>query len=164
MAYGATFQDQKPALGTNPNPPPGADQLPPKPQGAPGQPQQPIYTQPRSKHGTLAINTTGVVNATREKLATAIWRTAVIDNLSNQWLWVAHAHRFVPPWQWGVVLALDNCVAAFDLDWGLNNLYGPGLPISETNTTPTGFGAYWSVYEESMTPNPGVSVTQWGTF
>jgi hypothetical protein len=43
--------------------------------------------------------------------------TAVVDNLTASWLYVVNAGRFVPPWQYGVIIPFSGTAQAPALRW-----------------------------------------------
>lgn len=110
---------------------------------------------PRHIQRALVAPTSTVTVALRFKSDQAVqWRSAIIDNLSDQWVRIQEGGpRFIPPWTWGCVIWLngDNSLT---LDWV--------APLGIAQVTPiksyTPDAGQITASENVWTPNPGINI------
>lgn len=96
--------------------PNGHRPIPPRPfpeRHGPDLEERPLPARRRQQLMRLAAPTAStsqpIKAATDVSFVDAQWRTAVVDNLSDQWLLIIEAGpRWIPPWQVGVVCILNG--------------------------------------------------------
>lgn len=118
--------------------------LPPKPSGAPGQPSEPIYRNLRRSQWTM---TTGQ-DSIDEQINYQV-RSILVDNYSNQWIYLAQANVYVQPWSVGVALVADRTSRLLATN---------RAPHGFTQASAAGWGTTITTLEWDVPPSPGILI------